>query len=106
MNECRASWSALSREQKVLGVVAQLLPGRCEVSYGGLLGRRNSPFSAGYRLTGCVRLIECLLDRRRDPAPIVDAVTVLAGPVPHSSGLRRGLPTAINPGVTGATTVA
>jgi hypothetical protein len=60
----------------------------------------------GYRLSGCVCLIECLLDRRRDPAPIADVVAVLAGPLPHRLGLLAGLPTARGLGATGAATVA
>jgi hypothetical protein len=53
-----------------------------------------------------VRLFERLLDRRGDPAPIADVVAVLAGPLPHSSGLLAGLPVAISSGATGAATVA
>jgi hypothetical protein len=60
----------------------------------------------GYRLSDCVRLIEGLLDRRRDPGPIADVVAVTARPLPHSSGLLPGLQTAISAGVMGAATVA
>jgi hypothetical protein len=77
-----------------------------EVSYGGLFGAAALTSIVGYRSSGCVRLIERLLDRRRDPAPIADVVAVLAGPLPHSSSLLAGLPTALSPGATGAATVA
>jgi len=77
-----------------------------EVSYGGCSAPPQLTSIADYRLSGCVRLIECLLDRRRDPAPITDVMTVLAGPLPHSLGLLAGLPTAMSPGATGAATVA
>ena len=54
-----------------------------------------------------MRLVECLLDRRRDPAPIADVVAVLAGPFPHRLGVLAGLPTARSLGAaTGAATVA
>jgi hypothetical protein len=41
-----------------------------------------------------VGLIECLLDRRRDPAPVVDAVALLTGPLTHGLGLLTGSTTA------------
>jgi len=45
-----------------------------------------------------VRLVECLLDRRWDPAPIVDAVALLAGPLPYGLGLLTGPTTPTVPG--------
>jgi len=45
-----------------------------------------------------VRLVKRLHDRRRDPAPLADAVAVLASPLSHRSGLLTGLPTATTSG--------
>lgn len=66
-----------------------------EVGYGGLFGAAaTSPRSSVIRLSCCVRLVESLLDRRRDPAPLADVVAALARPLPHRLGLLTGLPTA------------
>jgi hypothetical protein len=66
-----------------------------EVGCGGLFGAAaTSPRSSVIRLSYCVRLVESLLDRRRDPAPLADVVAALARPLPHSVGLFPGLPTA------------
>ena len=73
---------------------------------GHIATRHLDGVEVGYRLSGCVRLIECLLDRRRDPAPSADGVAVLTGPLSHSLGLLAGLPTAISLGAAGAATVA
>ena len=60
--------------------------------------RPNRTSLVGHRLRGWMRLIKRLLNRRGNPAPLADVVAMLAGPLPHSTGLLTGLPTATSSG--------
>src|SRR5689334_21442992 len=54
---------------------------------------RRQSFSC-CQLLALVRLVECLLDRHRDPAPVVNGVALPPGPLPHCLGLLTGPTTA------------
>jgi hypothetical protein len=51
----------------------------------GCSAHQHGRSSDGRKLRALVRLLECLLDRRRDPAPVVNAVALLAVRVPNWS---------------------
>jgi hypothetical protein len=44
---------------------------------------QHGRLSDGHQLPVVVCLVECLLDRRGDPATVADAVAVLAGPLAY-----------------------